>query len=173
MGGLIALGLVFLAIGIWLLRRADALRRGTGLPAGQVVAVDESGWAAPTRPLFSRRYRLTGRPDYLVRQGADTVPVEVKPRRRALRPYDSDVLQVGAYCLLVEETVGRAPSYGLLKYASGVFRVDYTPALRQAVVSAIAEIRQARSARHVGISHQDERRCQACGVRDWCDERLA
>jgi len=173
MSGLFVLGVVLLFAGVWLLRRADTLRRDTGLPAGRVVSVDESGWAAPSRPLFSERYRLTGRPDYVVQHRRETIPVEVKPGRRAGHPYDGDILQLGAYCLLVEETTGRAPSHGLLKYASGVFRVDYTLALRRIVLEEVAAIRRDRSAQYVGISHQDTRRCRACGVRDSCDERLA
>jgi len=171
--GLLALGVALLLAGIWLLRRAGALRRETGLPTGRVVSVDESGWASPARPLFSHRHRLTGRPDYLVRQRRETIPVEVKPGRRADRPYAGDMLQLGAYCLLVEEVVGRAPSHGLLKYANDVFRVDYTPALRKAVLESVSAIRRDGVARYVEISHNEPRRCQACGVRNSCEERLA
>lgn len=169
----LVLAVALLAIGLWLLRRAGIMRRRTGLPAGRVVSVDESGWAAPGRPLFSQRYRLTGRPDYLVRGRRETIPVEVKPGRTANKPYEADILQLGAYCLLVEEALGQAPSHGLLKYRTGTFRVDYTEALRAAVMETISAIRRDNKARHVGISHDDARRCRACGVRDSCDERLA
>ncbi len=173
MSGLLVLGFALLIAGIWLLRRAGAMRRETGLPTGRVVSVDESGWAAPARSLFSHRHRLTGRPDYLVRQRRETIPVEVKPGRRADHPYAGDMLQLGAYCLLVEEALGRTPSHGLLKYANGVFRVDYTPGLRNAVLESVSAIRRDGLARDVEISHNEPRRCRACGVRDSCDERLA
>ncbi len=169
----LVLAVALLVIGLWLLRRAGAMRRRTGLPPGRVVSVDESGWAAMERPLFSQRYRLTGRPDYLVRERRETIPIEVKPGRTASKPYEADILQLGAYCLLVEEAHGRAPSHGLLKYQTGTFRVDYAEALRAAVVETVSEIRRDKKARHVGISHDDARRCRACGVRDSCNERLA
>ena len=35
-------------------------------------------------------------------------------------------MQLAAYCLLVEETIGAAPPYGLLRYAERTFRLDYT-----------------------------------------------
>ena len=66
------------------------------------------------RPLYARRYGLTGKPDYLIERGGAQIPVEVKPGRRAQQPYDSDLMQLAAYCALVEETSGRAPPYGLL-----------------------------------------------------------
>jgi hypothetical protein len=68
---LMALGLILL----WLARRG---RAQSGLPEGRLVYIDEGGWRRPERPLLSRRLLLTGRPDYLVDQGNDVIPVEVK-----------------------------------------------------------------------------------------------
>ena len=75
--------------------------------AGRVVASD-SGVSRPTPVLRSARYGLTGRPDYLVEEGGRVVPVEVKPRRRSDTPWPRDVLQLAAYCLLVEDVLGAA-----------------------------------------------------------------
>ena len=81
-----------------------------------MIAQDTRGRALE-KPLFARRIGLTGKPDYLLDVRGNTIPVEVKPRRRAPRPYESDLMQLAAYCLLVEETIGTAPPYGLLRYA--------------------------------------------------------
>lgn len=173
MSTLLALSfVVFLAAGLILLLRARAARRTAGLPAGRVIYADTGAWDRLERPLFSARYRLTGRPDYLVREGSAVVPVEVKPGRDAPQPYDSDVLQLGAYCLLVEETYGQASPHGILKYREHTFAVPYTAALRQQVLAALDEMQAGHRARSVARSHDEPARCAACGVRAYCDQRL-
>jgi len=53
----------------------------------------------------------------------------VKPNRSSSQPYDSDVLQLAAYCLLVEEIYEQRPEHGLIRYKNQTFAVDYTPQL--------------------------------------------
>ena len=67
MGWLLLAALVLGGLGLWLLLRATATRQEAGLPEGRVTYVDTGAWDRCERPLFSRRHRLTGRPDYLVR----------------------------------------------------------------------------------------------------------
>ena len=99
------------------------------------------------------------------------IPVEVKPSRQAAQPQPADVLQLLAYCLLVEETWGR-PAYGLLHYASGTFRVDYTDSARALLLAEIEAVRAARQARDMPRSHDQPGRCAACAFRAEC-ERVA
>ena len=84
--------------------------------------------------MFSRSFHLSGRPDYLVQQGRDLIPVEVKSGRAPRDgPYSSHILQLAAYCLLVEEAYDRRPPYGLLLYADAAdqtYEIDYTSALK-------------------------------------------
>ncbi len=163
--------LLFLILGVLLLRRARRVRLGTGLPQGKVVVADTSGWRQCAAPLYAARYRLAGRPDYVVETGGHHIPVEVKPGRRAAAPYASDILQLAAYCLLVEETWGRPP-YGLLRYAAATFQIPYTDALRMELLALLAEMRRQRAARHVGPNHRQPARCARCGYRDVCGEAL-
>ena len=44
------------------------------------------------------------------------IPVEVKTGRKPKAPFFSHVLQIGAYCLLSEETFGTKPTHGLIRY---------------------------------------------------------
>ena len=160
---------------LWLGRRQ---RQRSGLPAGTVVYQDTEEMEAPERPLRSRRYGLVGRPDYLVRtrEGGRrfVVPVEVKSRRRPAQPYASHILQLAAYCLLVEDNFDAAPPYGLLRYADATLQIPYTDELRRRVLDAADEIRQARRAPDVRRSHDEPRRCASCGYRSACgSERLS
>ena len=64
---------------LWFAKRSRAT---TGLPTGRLVYSDNTHWQPVKRPLFSRSYRLTGRPDYLVQHNRDVlIPVEVKSGR--------------------------------------------------------------------------------------------
>jgi CRISPR-associated exonuclease Cas4 len=170
---LLLVALVFGGLGLWLWIRSRVVRRETGLPAGRVTYVDTGAWDRCDRPLFSSRYRLTGRPDYLVRSQDDVVPVEVKSGAAPEQPYPAHVLQLAGYCLLVEEQEGRAPPHGILKYGDRAFEIDYTPALRAELLRSLDAIRRDLHARDVDRSHDEPARCQGCGYRNRCDQRLA
>jgi CRISPR-associated exonuclease Cas4 len=167
---LLGLALVIL----WLARRN---RAATGLPAGRLVYADTTRWRPVERPLFSHVQRLTGRPDYLVQRRRDLIPVEVKSGHAPPGgPYTSHMLQLAAYCLLVEETYGRCPSHGIILYtedADQVYEIDYTPALEEELLTVLDEMRLALSAGSAPRDHNQVARCQACGYRYACDQSLA
>lgn len=165
---LVLLALLLLAIAIVLLRLARRGRIASGLPQGRVVYVDSRAWQHPPEPLRAPRYGLVGRPDYLVRQGGTVIPVETKPSREGNEPYAADVLQLAAYCLLVEETYGRTPPHGLLVYRSRAFEIPFAAGLRQALLETLREMRRAGKQRDVPRSHDDPPRCAACGMRGHC-----
>jgi CRISPR-associated exonuclease Cas4 len=156
-------------IAFWLALR---LRRSIGLPWARVIADDTGAGRELQRPLFAQRYGLTGKPDYLIEQRGGTIPVEVKPGRRAAQPYESDLMQLAAYCLLIEETTGRAPPYGLLRYAEASFRLDYTPQVRDQLLAILVDMQEALADDDCARSHDDPRRCAGCGFRDICEESL-
>jgi CRISPR-associated exonuclease Cas4 len=161
--GLLVLGLLLL----WLARRGRAC---SGLPQGRVVYSDTGGWGRLERPLFSREHQLTGKPDYLVADGADVIPVEVKSGRAPAQPYASHVLQLAAYCLLVEECYSRQPPYGIVKYDDRTFEVDYTPELEEELLEVLEDMRADLAGGDAPRSHDDARRCRACGYRQTCDQ---
>jgi CRISPR-associated exonuclease Cas4 len=101
------------------------------------------------------------------------VPVEVKSGAAPEQPYPAHVLQLAAYCLLVEEQEGQSPPYGILKYGDRAFEIDYAPALRDELLDTLAAIRRDLHARDVDRSHDDPARCLGCGYRDHCEQRLA
>lgn len=165
--------LLLIAFAIVLLAAAALLRRRSGLPWGRVLSDDAGRGRELERPLTSRRLGLTGKPDYLVERGGRLIPVEVKPGRRARQPYDSDLMQLAAYCALVEETSGSAPPYGLLRYAEATFRLDYTPAVRERLLATLDAMHDLLDADDAARSHADPRRCAGCGFRTICEDSLA
>lgn len=171
-GPMVALALLLLLMGVALLWLARRLRARSGLPTGRVVAADVGPGRRWEHPLFSRRYGLTGRPDYIVANGADLIPVEVKSARAPARPYASHVLQLAAYCLLVAETSGRRPPYGILRYADRTFQIPYTPELEAQLLDILEEMREDLAAGDAPRRHRDLRRCAVCGYREVCDAAL-
>ena len=163
---------IFLLLGIILLRYGRRSRLHTGLPQGEVVYSDTGAWARVEKPLLSRRYGLVGKPDYLVqvreKRKQMTIPVEVKSRGRPPAPLDGHILQLGAYCLLVEDTFKQRPPYGLLHYSDATFKIPYNENLRRQVLSVAKEIRRARTMPDVPRQHDEPRRCQGCGYRHGC-----
>jgi CRISPR-associated exonuclease Cas4 len=170
---LLLFGILCLLIALALWRWARSGRAAAGLPAGEVVYVDTRAWDRTERPLFSRRYRLTGKPDYLVREGRSLIPVEVKSRAAPPEPYRSHVMQLAAYGLLVEDTLGAPAPYGLIHYRDRTFRIQLTPALRADLLAVLAAMRRDGWARAVPRSHTQPERCARCGFRDVCDDALA
>jgi len=171
--GLVLLGLFagLAAYLLWQWSRRD--RAGLGLPEGRIVRADMGAWRQCEEPLYSARYRLAGRPDYLVKTGRGLVPVEVKPGRTAPAPYTGDVLQLGAYLLLVEEDTGVKPTHGLLRYREQTFEIPYTPGLRQEVIACLEEMRALREASQPPEpQHREPQRCTRCGQREHCDVSL-
>ncbi|MBN1994337.1 MAG: CRISPR-associated protein Cas4 [Anaerolineae bacterium] len=171
---LFVLALVLMVTGYLLLNRANALRRESGLPAGRLIYADtHENWRPNNNPLYSPTHHLTGKPDYLVETPQAIIPVEVKSGHAPNIPYLGHLLQLAAYCLLVEETTGRTPPHGLLKYADALYEVDFTQELRRELLDTMAAIRQARLAETVKRNHHQPNKCLACGFKDVCEEALA
>jgi CRISPR-associated exonuclease Cas4 len=178
--------LIIIALASYLAARRASRR--SGLPRGQVLYSDTGyavGRLSPTernregerqeQPLISRRFGLIGRPDYLVETDEGIVPIEVKSTKCPAggRAYDSHIMQLAAYCLLVEETTGAGVPYGIIRYADCEVSLDYTAELRDELLELLEEIREARRADDVHRSHDDARRCKGCSMRASCDEALA
>jgi CRISPR-associated exonuclease Cas4 len=159
-----------------------------GLPAGSLLYSDTGkpvGRLAPTevgregqkqeRPLRSETLCLVGRPDYLIETDEGVVPVEAKSSAAPPggRPRDSHVLQLAAYCLLVEDVLGATVPYGLVKYRDGEARVEYTDELRGRALALVEEMKDAADAEEVHRSHEEPRRCAGCSLREVCTESLA
>jgi CRISPR-associated exonuclease Cas4 len=174
-GGLtFSLLLIFLAMAALLLFRARSLQEQSGLPDGKVIYRDSGVWYANDEALHSTQQRLVGKPDYLVeKRNGEIVPVEIKSGRAPGAPWPGHVLQLAAYCSLVEEIYGVRPSHGILQYADQIFTVEYTAELQENLLDILQEMRLDSQAADVNRTHGDARRCVSCGFREKCKQRLA
>ncbi len=168
------LALAFILLAFLLFWQSNRQQRQAGLPGGRVIYTDTRAWGAPLeQPLFNKELGLTGKPDYLVQQKGQIIPVEVKTGRVPETPYDSHIYQVAAYCLLAEKTYGKRPPYGIIHYPTRDFAVDYTPALENALLDLLAEMRRDERRAEVDCSHAESGRCVRCGFRRICPQKLA
>lgn len=162
------LGLVLLLVGL-----AAWLR--TGLPSAWILSSDVGAALPSTKPLVSHRYGLAGKPDYLVQIREGIVPVEIKSGHipRNARPHERNLMQLAAYCVLIEDTMRVSVPYGIIKYRDGSIQIPFTNALRRQLLSLLPRIRGAKSDRNgCHRSHRQAARCRKCGYRPICSEAL-
>lgn len=165
------LALLALILAIALFWISSRQRQHAGLPGGRVIYADTRAWGKPVeKPLYDAYLGLTGKPDYLVEDGDQIIPVEVKSTQVSDTPYDSHIFQLAAYCMLVERTFGKRPRYGILHYPKRTFAIDFTPELESSVMRILLEMGENR--KEFARSHTSPQRCARCGFRSVCDQAL-
>lgn len=166
------LALILFFIALFFFWQSNRQRKEAGLPGGRIIYTDTRGWGKLERPLYNQSLGLTGKPDYLIQQNGQIIPVEVKSGRAPSAPYDSHIFQLAAYCLLVEKSYGKRPAYGIIHYTDRDFAVDYTPELESSLLDLLADIRRDEMKREVDRSHEQAARCARCGFKKVCDQSL-
>jgi CRISPR-associated exonuclease Cas4 len=163
---------MFLYVSLKNSQRAIRTRKKSGVSGGDIVDVGASGKNGGI--MTSDTYGLRGLPDVVLRVDDDLIPVEVKTGRVPRGPLFSHILQLAAYCILIEEKQGRPPPYGVLQYGKHVrHEIDFNDELKWTLVNKLIEMRQIL---HTGEAHRNHHRpgkCANCSRREGCSERLA
>jgi CRISPR-associated exonuclease Cas4 len=161
-----------LALGILLYVLSSSLAQTTGLPANARILSSDVGAADP--PLLEDpALGIRGRPDYVIREAKGLVPVEVKPTRASTQLYQSDLIQLAAYLLLVRAVYPtQFAGYGRVQYRHAQFVVELTPELEARCRATAHLVRAARQATTVHRTHSLAVKCRACAMRPFCDEAL-
>jgi len=121
----------------------------------------------------SEKYGLIGRPDYVIKIDDKVIPVEEKKGRTPKGPLFSHILQIAAYCLLIEEETGKAPPYGLLKYPEHEHEIEYNEDLKKVLLEKLEEIREAMRTGEAHRNHNRPGKCVNCSRKDACPEKLS
>jgi CRISPR-associated exonuclease Cas4 len=169
---MLPLSILLILVALVLFGLARRQRKAIGMPAGRIIYADTSSWGPVKEPLYDANLGLTGRPDYIVQQGEQWIPVEVKSSRVSEAPFDSHIFQLAAYCRLVQLTYGQRPPYGILHYPNRTFAIDFTPELETAMLDLLAEMRAQDHRKEVSRSHENAGRCKGCGFRSICNQKL-
>jgi CRISPR-associated exonuclease Cas4 len=160
---LIIIAIVLVLVGLGLARgsRRGAEETGISLRGVSILHSDTGGGEELAEPLRSETHKLIGKPDYILKTKAGIIPVEVKPTRQSNKPYESDIMQLAAYCLLIEENFDTRPPYGLLRYANLSFKVRWDEALR-------AQLLAYQGQTMPDPQHDMTTRCTNCGFHYIC-----
>ncbi len=126
----------------------------------------------PGKPFFSKRYRLVGKPDYIIKRDNKFIPVEIKSSHHD-KPQQNHILQLAAYCHLIEENYGGFVPYGILVYENiSKFRIPYDPKNRYELELNIKNIRQAIKKKKIIRNHNNPSKCKNCSMKIYCNKRL-
>lgn len=171
----VALLLLFLAGIFFLLSKKITIKVSKtkmehGIQDGKITYTDLD---IPAEPLFSRRLGIVGKPDYIVETGNQLIPVEVKTGNPNL-PYKNHVLQLAAYCQILEDVYGKQVPYGVLVYDNGVqYRIPFDDNLRFELNYTIQKMRIAIETGMITRNHKEPQRCIYCSMKEYCKSRLA
>jgi len=151
---------IVLLLLFWFLKK---LKKFIGFKPQKVIYQD----SGEVPVLFSQKYHLCGKPDYIIREKGCYIPVEVKNTDRL---YETHVAQLLAYCPLIEENFAKTPPYGILKLRSREEKIVYDREARKEILKTVSEMSKALHS--ANRSHQSSNRCRACLVASNCDQKL-
>jgi CRISPR-associated exonuclease Cas4 len=72
----------------------------------------------------------------------------------------------------VEQETGQTPPHGILQYRNRTFEIAYGGKQRNALLDLLEEIRDDARLKECQRSHEEQIRCQRCGFRHVCDQKL-
>ena len=125
------------------------------------------------KDFISTKYGLRGKPDYIVEKEGEHIPIETKTGRVPKGPLFSHMIQVIAYCMLLEDTMKKKPPYGILRYDKNIYRITYDENMKKLVLQMKDSIVQAMNTREAHRNHNRKGKCIYCSRRHICPEKIA
>jgi CRISPR-associated exonuclease Cas4 len=171
MTALLIASTMFVALGV--LVRASGKSQGGAFGLSEEILYTDAGRSTADL-LISERYQLIGRPDYILEERGEHIPVERKDRMLTHSgPHESERLQLAACCLLLEEREGRPVHRGRLQYQNTSLEIAFDEVLRRKLLTTLAAIQASADLLDIRRSHSSPARCWGCSFRMQCTESLA
>jgi CRISPR-associated exonuclease Cas4 len=127
----------------------------------------------PGKPFFSKRYRITGKPDYIVMRNKRYIPVELKTGSHN-KPQKNHIFQLAGYCHLLEENYGGFVPYGIIVYSEGnSYKISFDPKIRFEFESTLLKMRHILKTGNITRNHNDFHKCKNCSMRIYCQNKLS
>ncbi len=165
---LIGFGIFFVGVAKLIQRRSSALKKINHIPDGEIIYSDLH---EPAQPLFSSKHRLTGKPDYIVKQNDTWVPVEFKTGV-SQHPHTHHIMQLAAYCQLIEDTSNSFVPHGYLVYPNHHHTIQFNPKIRFELESTMKTMRTMQKKHEIIRNHNEPKKCIHCSMRQYCQEKL-
>jgi len=159
---------VFMVVALKSTQLARSARAIVNLPNGIIEYVSGEG----VEDLSSKKTGLIGKPDYVINVRGSFIPVEIKTGRVPRGPLFSHIMQLTAYCVLVEEKYGKT-EYGMLMYGNQAYRISLTDELKTTLFKKVDKMREALKTGIVHRDHSKPGKCRYCSRRNACPESLA
>jgi len=123
--------------------------------------------------LYSKRYRISGKPDYIVKKEGVYFPVEIKTGNH-LELKKNHIFQLATYCQILEDNYKIFIPYGVIVYCdtSLQFKVPFNPKLRYELEYIISEMRENLKTGKIKRNHNFSQRCINCSMRNYCDKKI-
>ncbi len=140
------------------------LRMEKGRKLHDKVSIENAKYKDKT--LFSKKYNLKGKPDFIIEDKFGIYPLEFKSSLAPSFPYPSHIAQLICYCILVEENFSK-PNFGIIKYVDGHFMIPYTKKAKDQVLHIITTIESYIKLNLIPLPIL-ERKCLACDFLGKC-----
>ncbi len=164
--------ILLLFLGIFLIFLYFKKRKSEGIPSGRVIYDDASSWRKNNEILFSKEYQLAGKPDFLIKKNGKIIPVEVKSMNSPSSPDMAHLMQLTAYCLLIESVEKQKPPYGVLHYRDKSYQISYTESNKKKLLSLMNKMRLDRENERFSPEKKDLWKCRNCSYADICGEKI-
>ena len=126
----------------------------------------------PGKPFFSNRYKIVGKPDYIVKKNNKYIPVEIKTGFN-INPQKNHIFQLASYCQLLEENYGLFVPYGILIYNNLYkYKIPFDPKMRYEFKENLKEMRKMIKKGKIQMNHNNPNKCRNCSMRMYCSEKL-
>ncbi|MFO8078655.1 MAG: CRISPR-associated protein Cas4 [Thermoplasmatota archaeon] len=166
---LVLAGLFTIILSLYMGRKNELTKSKHMIPDGRAIYED---LFEQSKPLYSSVFPLAGKPDYILKTADGVIPVEIKTGNHN-QPQKHHVMQLAAYCQLVEERFGKRPAYGLLVYydSKKQFKISYTQSLKRQLSETVEMMKQISEKGwddHVK-EYIDTKKCGSCAMKSYCD----
>jgi len=122
--------------------------------------------------ITSEKYGIRGTPDYVIKIDDDNIPVEEKIAD-IKQPLLHHVIQITAYCMLVEDRYGVPPPYGIIKYKNAQFKIPYEKRWKDMVLEMREKMLRDMERGGAHRNHNNIKKCRKCSYREKCPESMA
>ena len=127
---------------------------------------------APAKPLFSKKYMIAGKPDYIIKNNSRYIPVEFKSGNHSY-PMKNHVLQLAAYCQLIEDNYNDFVPFGVLVYNNNSdFKIPFDPKTRYELENTVKKMRYILRTENISLNHSDSNKCKTCSMKNNCNIKI-
>jgi CRISPR-associated exonuclease Cas4 len=139
------------------------------IPSGDLIYDD---LCSPSKILYSNRYGLSGKPDYILKNKDGYIPVEVKIGQHC-HPQRHHIMQLICYGQIVKDHFGQSVPYGILVYydTKKQFSIAFTREREKQLKQTVSLMRRILDFQWLGDVEDliDTSKCMHCSMRKYCD----